>query len=148
MSALYAGDFQSCASNLQSLVATLAMCVDLGEDMQHGLNARDQAVFDEQLAALPQVGWGRGLSDHTCNEATCVQRCAVSKRSVLLCSTRAESSVWGVPGARHKVHSVLPSCFVACRRSKATWRVRGQQLQQPSQTGPWQQRRSRWRSCR
>lgn len=54
-----AGDFQSCASNLQSLVATLAMCVNLSEDMQQGLNARDQAVFDDQLAALPQVGTER-----------------------------------------------------------------------------------------
>jgi hypothetical protein len=50
-----AGDFQSCASNLQSLVATLAMCVNLSEDVQQGLNARDQAVFDEHLAVLPQV---------------------------------------------------------------------------------------------
>lgn len=76
MSAWCAGDFQSCASNLQSLVATLAMCVDLGEDMQHGLNARDQAVFYEQLAALPQVGWGwgrgRGLATHTCVDMTCL----------------------------------------------------------------------------
>jgi hypothetical protein len=31
------------------------MCVNLSEDLQQGLNARDQAVFDEQLAALPQV---------------------------------------------------------------------------------------------
>lgn len=49
------GDFQACASNLQSLVATLAFCISLSDDMQQGLNARDQVVFDEQLAALPQV---------------------------------------------------------------------------------------------
>jgi len=49
------GDFQACASNLQSLVATLAFSISLSDDMQQGLNARDQAVFDEQLAALPQV---------------------------------------------------------------------------------------------
>jgi hypothetical protein len=50
-----AGDFQSCASNLQSLVSTLALRVDMSEDMQQGLNAREQAAFDQQLEALPQV---------------------------------------------------------------------------------------------
>jgi hypothetical protein len=50
-----AGDFQSCASNLQSLVSTLALCVNMSEDMQQGLNAREQTAFDQQLEALPQV---------------------------------------------------------------------------------------------
>jgi hypothetical protein len=54
----FTGDFQACASNLQSLVATLALCVTLGEELQLGLNARDQAVFDEQLVVLPEVGLG------------------------------------------------------------------------------------------
>jgi hypothetical protein len=50
-----ADDFQACASNLQALVSTLAVALGLPEDMQQGLNAREQALFDAQLAALHEV---------------------------------------------------------------------------------------------
>eukprot|EP00775_Hariotina_reticulata_P004489 gene4489-4742_t len=53
--AALAVDFQMCATNLQSLVATVAFSVPISEDVQQGLNAKDPAVFDEQLAALHQV---------------------------------------------------------------------------------------------
>jgi len=53
--AALAVDFQTCATNLQSLVATMAFSIPLTEDVQQGLNAKDPAVFDEQLATVHQV---------------------------------------------------------------------------------------------
>jgi hypothetical protein len=50
-----AGDFEACATNLQSLVATVAFSIPVGEEVQQGLNSRDAAVFDETLAALHEV---------------------------------------------------------------------------------------------
>lgn len=51
-----ASDLQLCATNLQSLVATVAFAVPgVCQEVQQGLNAKDAAVFDEQLAALHQV---------------------------------------------------------------------------------------------
>jgi hypothetical protein len=56
-----AGDFEACATNLQSLVATVAFSIPVGEEVQQGLNSRDAAVFDEQLAALHEVSVSRSL---------------------------------------------------------------------------------------
>jgi hypothetical protein len=39
-------------------VATLGFALRLPQELQHGLNAKDQGVFEEQLAALQQVGGG------------------------------------------------------------------------------------------
>jgi hypothetical protein len=50
-----AGDFEACATNLQSLVATVAFSIPVAEEVQQGLNSRDAAVFDETLAALHEV---------------------------------------------------------------------------------------------
>jgi hypothetical protein len=61
-----AGDFEACATNLQSLVATVAFSIPVGEEVQQGLNSRDAAVFDETLAALHEV---RGAS--LCIELLC-----------------------------------------------------------------------------
>lgn len=50
-----AADFEACATNLQSLVATVAFSIPVTDEVQQGLNSRDAAVFDEQLAALHEV---------------------------------------------------------------------------------------------
>ncbi|KAF6266081.1 hypothetical protein COO60DRAFT_642348 [Scenedesmus sp. NREL 46B-D3] len=50
-----AGDFEACATNLQSLVATVAFTIPVGDEVQQGLNSRDAAVFDETLAALHEA---------------------------------------------------------------------------------------------
>lgn len=50
-----AGDFEACATNLQSLAATVAFSIPVGDEVQQGLNSRDAAVFDEQLAALHEA---------------------------------------------------------------------------------------------
>lgn len=53
-----AADLTRCATNLQTLVATLGFALRLPQELQHGLNAKHQGVFEEQLAALQQVGGG------------------------------------------------------------------------------------------
>lgn len=51
-------DLTTCATNLQSLVATVAFNISLPSEIQHGLNAKDQSVFDAHLQALHEVSVG------------------------------------------------------------------------------------------
>ncbi|WIA16070.1 hypothetical protein OEZ85_012795 [Tetradesmus obliquus] len=46
---------QGAAAAAQSLVATVAFSIPVGDEVQQGLNSRDAAVFDEQLAALHEA---------------------------------------------------------------------------------------------
>lgn len=59
-------DLQMCATNLQSLVATIAFSVTVDEEVQQGLNAKDPSVFDEQLAALHEVNLNSCTSSCCC----------------------------------------------------------------------------------
>jgi hypothetical protein len=56
------------------------MCLNLSEDMQQGLNARDQAVFDDQLAALPQV-WAEEQAAEASNMDVWLLSCHFSTQS-------------------------------------------------------------------
>jgi hypothetical protein len=55
-SAALATDLGVCATNLQSVVATVAFNVPLASEVQQGLNAKDQAAFDTCLEGLHKVG--------------------------------------------------------------------------------------------
>ena len=54
-SAALAADLGVCATNLQSVVATVAFSVSLAPEVQQGLNAKDQAAFDTCLEGLHEV---------------------------------------------------------------------------------------------
>jgi hypothetical protein len=116
---LSSGQLHACASNLQSLVASLALQLGLPEEMQAGLNARDQGLFDAALIALQEV------------RVWCV--CVAGPCDVLLPPANSTTAL-----GRHAPHTPTH------RPSKGTCSLSALPLQQPSARGRWQRCKQRW----
>lgn len=89
------------------------MCVNMSEDVQQGLNARDQAVFDEQVAVLPQVranigNLAAGHRHHMLTTTECTYSYVLCARGTVVWMDGAGTvGGWVCPGACSICNSLL-----------------------------------------